>query len=79
MYTHITHVSRFGCVVFEFQSKRSKRERWQFLVLDLSEAEEASLRPSSVPSNTKVPTEWGIRIWGEWVASRESTTAHQAH
>ena len=35
----------------------------------LSEAEEASLRASSVPSNTKVATEWGIGIWSEWVAS----------
>lgn len=45
----------------------------------LSQLEEASLLASSIPSNTKATTEWGIRIWDECTTSRESNAANQAN
>ena len=36
---------------------------------------EVSLRASAIPTNTKVATEWGIRVWSEWADSRTTRTA----
>ena len=41
----------------------------------VSDAEEASLRAGAIPNNTKATTDWGIRIWNEWAASRTTTIA----
>ena len=35
----------------------------------------AELCDTAVPSNTKLTTEWGIRLWKEWASSRGATSA----
>lgn len=41
----------------------------------VSDAEEVSLRAGAIPNNTKSTTDWGIRAWNEWAASRLTTVA----
>ena len=41
----------------------------------VSDAEEVSLRAGAIPNNTKSTTDWGIRVWNEWVSSRSTTVA----
>ena len=41
----------------------------------VSDAKEVSLRAGAIPDNTKVSTEWGIRIWNEWATSRATAVA----
>ncbi len=36
----------------------------------ISEQELTDLRKSAIPSNTKMTTEWGVRLWNEWATSR---------
>ena len=35
----------------------------------------AELCDSAVPNNTKLSTEWGIRLWKEWASSRGAISA----
>ena len=41
----------------------------------VSDTEEVSLRAGAIPNNTKATTDWGIRVWDEWAASRATTIA----
>ena len=36
----------------------------------VSDDQEASLRSTAVPTNTKATTDWGIRLWEEWASNR---------
>ena len=40
----------------------------------VSDLDEKELCSSAVPGNTKVTTEWGIRIWNDWAANRCGST-----
>ena len=39
----------------------------------VSDADILSLRIGAIPNNTKATTDWGIRVWNEWAASRATT------
>ena len=41
----------------------------------MADSTEVSLHASAIPMNTKVATEWGIRVWSEWADSRTTRTA----
>ena len=41
----------------------------------VSDAEEVSLQAGAIPNNAKSTTDWGIRVWNEWVTSRSTTVA----
>ena len=42
----------------------------------VSDADEIQVLASDLPGNTKVSTDWGIRVWGEWAASRVTADVH---
>ena len=43
----------------------------------VSDADEIQVRASAHPGNTKASTDWEIRIWREWAASRVTADAHR--
>ena len=43
----------------------------------VSDADEIQVRASALPGNTKASTDWGIRVWSEWPASRVTADVHR--
>ena len=41
----------------------------------VSDADEASLCATAIPSNSKAATDWGIRVWNDWAKCRPKPTA----
>ena len=39
----------------------------------VSDAEEKQARATAVPAKTKACTYWGIKVWNDWAAARETT------
>ena len=39
----------------------------------VSDAEEKQARATAVPAKTKACTDWGIKVWNDWAAARETT------
>lgn len=46
-------------------------------VQPVSDADEIQVHASARPGNTKASTDWGIRVWSEWAASRVTADAHR--